>query len=419
MTVYTLFIVGAVLLVMGLGERVIRTLPLSPALVYLAVGWSIAWFGGGLASIDLREHAPTFLQISEAALLFSLFAIGIRVGTMVVGKAWNVALLLATVGLLLTCVLVAGLAIVVLDLPFAGALLLAAILAPTDPVLASDVQIRSSTDRDAVRLTLTLEGALNDGTAFPVVMLALGLLGLHELGAWGQRWWLRDLFWPVLGGALLGCALGHVIRRMLLGLTARAHTLEWDELLYLGIITLAYCLATVLHMSTFITVFACGWALFRSHARADTEPREQLNALRSRMSAFGARLERLVEVLMVMLLGAALATVRPTWSMAVFALACICVARPLAALGVTIWNDQLVHQKRLVAWFGIRGVGSRFYLCVALQHRPDESLTGQLIGACLISIAASIVLHGISATPLMQWHHRHRPNRKRQPDATE
>jgi NhaP-type Na+/H+ or K+/H+ antiporter len=151
-----------------------------------------------------------------------------------------------------------------LHLPWGAAILLGAILAPTDPVLASDVQVATPGDRDRLRFSLTGEAGLNDGTAFPFVMLGLGLLGLHPLGACGWRWLAVDVGWAVLGGLAVGGVLGTLVGRLVLYLR-RAHqeAVGRDDFLVLGLITLSYGSALLLHTYGFLAVFAAALALRR------------------------------------------------------------------------------------------------------------------------------------------------------------
>ena len=182
-----LLLLGGVLLLLALSEQRVRPWPMSPALIYLLVGWAGATWLGGPEIETLTEHAASGVFVTELAVLVSLFAVGLRLLLPPTFKAWRVALLLAGPGMVVTIVLAMLAAHLVLGLPWPAALLLASVVAPTDPVLASDVQIESSEDRDAVRLSLTAEGGMNDGGALPGVMLALGLLGLHGLGDGGAR----------------------------------------------------------------------------------------------------------------------------------------------------------------------------------------------------------------------------------------
>ena len=127
--------------------------------------------------------------------------------------------------------------LVALGLTLGAAILLGAILAPTDPVLASDVQLAHPHDRDRLRFTLTGEGGLNDGTAFPFVMLGLGLLGLHDLGPDGLRWLAVDVVWAVVVGLAIGFALGTLVGRLVVHLrSARREFTGADDFLALGLI---------------------------------------------------------------------------------------------------------------------------------------------------------------------------------------
>jgi len=249
-------------------------------------------------------YEPWWIQIIKALLIF---AVGLQLRMPLTTKGWRVAAILASLSMVATIALatLAGWWLMP-GLGLAGALLLAGILAPTDPVLASEVQIRSQNDRDAVRVSLTAEGGLNDGTALPVVMLALGLLGIGDLGPAGTRWMWHDFAWPIAGGVLLGWAFGRVLGKAIHALLRHGHGLCWDELLYLGIITVAYGLSRLTDTSSFLFVFAAALGLFRrtpratdALERAGVEPDE----LADRLLAFGHRCGRLVEVVMVLLLG--------------------------------------------------------------------------------------------------------------------
>jgi sodium/hydrogen antiporter len=405
----TLLLLGAVLVAMSLAERHVTRLPLSPATVYLAVGWAAGALAPSLSVDDALRHAPTLVVVTEFAVLISLFTVGLRLRVPPTWQAWRVAALLASVGMLATIVLAAAAAVWLLGLGVAAALLLATILAPTDPVLASEVQIRSEGDRDAVRLSLTAEGGLNDGTALPITMFALGLLGLHALGSYGGRWLALDLLWPIGGGLVIGWFFGRGLGRAVQALLKRGHAIEWDELLYLGTIALGLALARLTATSAFLLVFAAGLSLFHGGATAAAGART--GVMSERLVAFGQRCERLIEVSMVMLVGAALAWAPLTAPVAAFALLFIFVVRPASVLLVVRQSVLPAPQRRLVAWLGVRGIGSLFYLAFALAQNVPAALAATLVSACLWTIALSIVVHGISATPLMAWHQARRTRR--------
>ena len=415
----TLLLLGAVLLSMCLLELHVTRLPMSPAIVYLAVGWIAGWMVQGkvLTPPTAPARADMLVIITEIAVLISLFAVGLQLRVPWTLKGWRVALVLAGGTMVATIALatVAG-ACLLPGLGWTGALLLAGILAPTDPVLASEVQIRSPDDRDAVRVALTAEGGLNDGTALPVVMLALGLLGIGDLGPGGARWLWHDLAWPIAGGALLGWGFGRVLGRVIHGLQRRGHGLGWDELMYLGIITVAYGLSRLTETSAFLFVFAAALGLTRrsdrtiaSLARAGVAPDE----LHDRQLAFGHRCGRLAEVVMVLLLGFAMPWVHWRGEPLVYALGLVLAIRPLSVF-LTIPGRALPRaQRRIVAWFGIRGVGSLFYLALVIDSGLPATLATDLVNATLPAIALSILLHGVSATPLMTLYRRRRVHGRR------
>ena len=177
-------------------------------------------------------------------------------------------MMLATVSMVASVGLIAAFACFVLDLPLGAGILLGAILSPTDPVLATDVQIRHPGDRDQLRFTLTCEAGMNDGSAFPFVMLGLGLLGLHDLGDSGMRWVLVDVLWATVGAIAIGVAAG-----MASGPTGDACCAAWpqhqtllNDFLGLGLIGVVYGLSVMVDAWGFLAVF------FAAVALRQTEP---------------------------------------------------------------------------------------------------------------------------------------------------
>ena len=151
----------------------------------------------GLLQLDIVTHASALERVTELAVIVSLFTAGLKLRVPVLDRRWLIAVRLAVISMALTVALVATAIVAVLGLPWGAAIIVGAILAPTDPVLASDVQVEHPFDQNRLRFALTGEASLNDGTAFPFLMLGLGLLGLHDLGGGLWRW--------VCGR----CALGH------------------------------------------------------------------------------------------------------------------------------------------------------------------------------------------------------------------
>jgi NhaP-type Na+/H+ or K+/H+ antiporter len=416
MLTIALAVFGAVLLVLVLADRAVRRLPLTPAVIYLAAGWAAGALLGAPPVADLVALAPLLALVTELAVLGSLFAVGLRLRVPPSLHVWRVAMLLAGPGVVVAIVGGALAAVWLLQLPWPAALLLAAVMAPTDPVLASEVQIRSDEDRDAVRLSLTAEGGLNDGSALPAVTLALGLMGLHTLGEGGllgsPRWWALDLVWPIAGGAALGVLLGRLLGRALQARGVRGDRLARDELLYFGAVALAWGLARSTHTSAFVLVFVVGATMLeplrqlQEHDDARTTAAE--DALWERMHGFGARVERLVEAATVLAVGWALHSAPIGWAVVLYSALLVALVRPLSVLAVVRRGTVARSQRQLLAWFGIRGVGSLFYLAYVVEHGVAGTLAEEMTAVVLAGIATSIVLHGVSATPLMTRYQRRR-----------
>lgn len=397
-----LLLLGFALLVLVVAERALRQLPFSSALIYLVLGWLAGYALGAPSTQAMVGQAPTLLVITEVALLVSLLAVGVRLRVPPTWRAWAPALLLAGPGMAVTIGLAALLGHGLLALSLPAAMLLGAILAPTDPVLASDVQLRSTVDREPVRTTITAEGGMNDGTALPAVMLALGLLGMHELGDGGRNWWVRDLLWSIGGGTVIGVAGGWMLGAVLRWRVRAGDPVLRDELLYGSAVALCYGGALALEVSSFVVAFAAGVMLMRPLQSDALEPKAQ--ALAERLHDFGERCERLIEAAMVLFVGVALHSVAIELMHLVYAVVLLLVVRPVSVLAVLRGRLLEKRQRLLVGWFGIRGIGSLFYLAFAMEHGISGTLAHELLATTLVCVALSILLHGISATPLMRAH---------------
>jgi len=423
-------IIGALLIGMALSGTLLKRLPLSTALLYLAAGYGLGPAGLALMAPDPLAYTVLLERMAEVAVLISLFAVGLKLGLPLSNKGWRLPVRLATVSMTLTVALIAAVGVMGLGLSLGAAILLGAILAPTDPVLASDVQVEEANDRDRVRFSLTGEGALNDGAAFPFVMLGLGLLGLHDLGADGWRWFAVDVLWAITGGLGIGWALGTLVGRLVVYLRSRhQESVGFDEFLALGLIALTYGLAILGHTYGFLAVFAAGLALRRvkeqpgavsptavretglqskqAHAALATHAEYASAYMMQEVQGFNERLERIAEVAVVLVVGAMLPFIDHLPANAAgFLLLLFLVVRPLSVglglLGAPVSGDQRI----LISWFGIRGIGSIYYLMYAINHGLPRSLAEEIIALTLATVVVSIVVHGISVTPLMSLYAR-------------
>ncbi|MBA3547083.1 MAG: cation:proton antiporter [Nannocystis sp.] len=420
-------VLGALFIVMALAGSALKRMPFSPAMLYLGVGVLLGPSVAGMIDLDPVADAALLERLSEIAVIVSLFTTGLKLRVPLRDRLWRVPIRLASLGMILTVAGVALVGVTLLGLSVGAALLLGAVLAPTDPVLASDVQVENVKDTETVRFGLTGEAGLNDGTAFPFVMLGLGLLGLHEIGG-GWRWFAVDVVWAVGAGLAVGAGCGVAIARLVLWLRARhREALGLDEFLALGLIGLSYGLAILIHAYGFLAVFAAGLALRRteressagasppdvvdaSHAAEQqaTDPATAPAHMAQAVLAFNEQFERVAEVALVLCVGAMLSGV--TWPEhgAAFLALLVLAIRPLAVVlglrGAGLSGGQI----GFMSWFGVRGVGSLYYLAFALAFgvAGDEART--LADLTLIVIAASIVIHGLSVTPLMRIYQRSR-----------
>ena len=423
------FIVSGLLLtLMALAATSLRRLPFSAAQIYLLVGVGIGPLGLGLLVLDPIEQAKPLEVLTEIAVILSLFAAGLKLRTPLSDGRWVLPLRLATVSMTVTVGLVAVIGHIGLGLPWGAAVLLGAVLAPTDPVLAADVQIKNPDDRDRLRFSLTGEAGFNDGAAFPFVMLGLGLLGLHDLGAYAWRWVAMDVVWAVFGGIAIGAVLGLAVGRLVVYLRqAHEEAIGTDDFLALGLVALSYGIALFASTYAFLAVFAAGLALRYEERRVSGEtPSEEIEAMAQQgddaemavgdetapaymanaVMGFAEQLERIGAVALVVLVGALLATVEWTWDAIWFVPILFFVVRPLAVWVGLLGSATSRLQRGLVSWFGIRGIGSVYYLMFAETHGLYDGFAELLLGLVLITITASIFVHGLSVTPIMRWYSR-------------
>lgn len=420
MNAFWFFLVGVLLVVIALLGRFLDRLPMSPAMIYLLVGFALGPAAFGALELHPLRELVLLEFITEVAVLIALFTVGIKMRVPVGDWRWSLPLRLATVSMVIT---IAGIALAawwLLGMSVGIALVLAATLAPTDPVLASDVQLRGPLDRDELRFGLTGEGGLNDGSAFPFVFLGLGVLGLHDLGTYGLRWLAVDVIWGVVGGLAIGFGIGDLLARGVRRLRANNRdAVIFDEFLLLGVIALSYGAALAAGALGFLAVFAAALALRRaddlhagSHKRADHSP------LTPSMLSVNEQLERIVEVAIVLLVGAMISTGYWSTEGLVIAAMLFVIIRPLSVWIGLLGVPAAKAPRRLLGWFGIRGIGSVYYAVFVASHGLDRSLAVQLVSCVFTVIAASIIVHGVSATPLMEIYQKRRDRRGRTVPAT-
>jgi len=425
-------VAGGILVLMALAASLVRRLPLTAGVIYLAAGIGLSAVGAGLIDLDVLEDAPLIELLTELAVIVSLFTAGLKLRLPIRDRHWLLPVRLAFVAMAITVALVTVAGVVGLGLSLGAAVLLGGILAPTDPVLASDVQVRHPADRDRLRFALTGEAGLNDGTAFPVVLLGLGLLGLRDPGPSLVRWLTVDVGYATAAGLAIGAGLGTLVARLVLYLR-RAHreAVGLDDFLALGLIGLSYGAALLVGAYGFLAVFAAGLALRRveraetgdrppadvvgsaaASEEAATDPERAPAYMAEAVLGFQEQLERIAEVAIVLVVGALVAATLTEGRLPVGVLWFVPLLflglRPLAVIVGMAGSGARPTQVAFIAWFGLRGVGSLYYLAFALTHGFTGPEADTVRAVALVTVAASIVVHGISVTPLMERYERWR-----------
>ena len=418
-------IFGALLIFMGLVGSSLKRLPLSAAMVYLGIGFLVGPSGIGFLAMTLPDDVTRLRIAAEIGLLISLFAIGLRLRVPPTDRRWMLPLRLGVVAMIFTVASIAALGMLVLHLSLGVAVLLGAMIAPTDPVLAHDVGVRDAGDVELVRFSLSGEGGINDGTAYPCAVLGLLLCDSSTTSAlhWNM---VGGVAWGIASGVGVGWLLGLATARLVAFLRSRhGQALGLEGFFALGLIMLSYGAALAVHGYGFLAVFAAGVAMRRVEHRTsgrktsketvgvvDSEDVEATSTNPDKAHAFVAEsvmgftieLEHIAEAVLILLIGALVSRYWAdmlTWTGAAVVASLLLVIRPTATWLALIGSRASRHQRRLIGWFGIRGVGSLYYLMLSLEQGPRAELL-PLVPQVLAIIAVSIVLHGISATPLMR-----------------
>jgi NhaP-type Na+/H+ or K+/H+ antiporter len=392
---------GALVLLTAWLPMVLRALPLSLPICCVGIGAALSFLPGlsGLSPhpgnhLALVEHA------TEAVVVISLMGAGLKIDRLVGWARWSLTWRLLGIGMPLTILLLAALGWALLGVGLASAILLASSLAPTDPVLASDVQVGRPDEggEDEPRFALTSEAGLNDGLAFPFVNLAIALAGAGGLADVPWAHWLAvDVLWKVVVGAVLGALVGLALGWLtfhLPNLSKLSRT--GDGFVALGVTCLAYGLVQAVDGYGFVGVFAAALALRSSHRSHDYQ---------TKMHDYAEELERLLMMVLLVGFGAALAAGglldAVTWPAAAFALLALLVVRPVCCWIATLGSGRPADERAVVSFFGIRGIGTLYYLAFAFGHATFER-TDVLWATAGLTVLLSILMHGVTVTPVLR-----------------
>jgi NhaP-type Na+/H+ or K+/H+ antiporter len=423
-------VAGLCLLLAVILPQALRSLAVSAPMVLVGIGLVIGLFPiSGEFALDPVDDRAVILHVTELAVLVALMGVGLALDRPLRPSAWrtwatwSATWRLLAVAMPLSIGAVAFLGWAVVGLGPAAALLLGAVLAPTDPVLASDVQVGgpmladdleeleegladeggdTAQRLDEVRFALTSEAGLNDGLAFPFVYLAIlvaaGGFGLAESGEWLGWYLVGKVVIGVVVGVAAGWALGRIAFRSNRPSLRLAE--QGEPLLVLAALLASYGAAEVVGGYGFLAVFACAMSM-----RASERDHEYHRAMHEVIE----RLERLITLAVLLFLG--IATTRGllsdlTWSSVLVAVALVFVIRPLSGLvSLAVFPRAadrpggMDHGDRLaVAFFGVRGVGSLYYLAYAAGEAEFDALPW-LWSTVGFTVVLSVLVHGISAKP--------------------
>jgi sodium/hydrogen antiporter len=294
-----------------------------------------------------------------------------------------------------------------LGLPWSSAILLGAILAPTDPVLASEIQLLDIKDRDELRFGLTSEGGLNDALAFPFVYFGLYWIKDAQWQNWFRQWVLVDVLWAIAAGV----GMGLLVAQGIAWIHRRSQQVKsadalMEDFVALSMVLITYALTELVNGYGFLAVFIAGMVVQRNHATPETYHSQR---------EFAEQIEKLMEVGIVLLLGSLLRIepmIRFAGPILLVAVLLIFIIRPIGAWISTLGSPLNPTRRLLYGWFGIRGLGSLYYLSYAFGKGLSGDLGEEIAWIVYFTVVISIILHGISATPLLTWYEKKLPRKK-------
>jgi len=393
-------IIGIAALSMAWLPTWMEKVPFSYALLFVLIGFVLYKLPLSLPVPNPLEHKELAVRLTELGVITTLMGTGLKINREFNWKNWKIPFLLVLITMLLCISTLGFLGWWVLGLTPASALLLGAAMAPTDPVLAADVQVGPPSDEkeDHVRFSLTSEAGMNDGMAFPFTWLAIALAIAATTGEdWFWPWLWRDLFYKIIAGVGVGYLLGRVISFLVFSLPKKSSFPKTrDGFVAISATLLVYGLTELVHGYGFIAVFVTGLTI-GSHEKPHKYHRE--------LHDFTEQIERIFLVVLLLLLGGSLATgllSTLTTKGVLIGLAFIFIIRPVMAFIPLIREKITFREKIAISFFGIRGIGSFYYLAFALTEATfaEEKELWSIAG---FMVLLSIVVHGIAASPVMSY----------------
>lgn len=426
-------VAGMLLLLFSLSLGWINRTPVTIFGLYLLVGIAFGPWVLNLINIDIIKYSTIIAHCTEIAMAASLFMTGLKIRLPFSAYGWKMGVMLAGPAMIVTVlgVMVAG--HYLLDLSWPVALALGAIVAPTDPVLASLISISDSRDSDSLRLSLSTEAGLNDGTALPLLALALLFFKADDVPAMAEiaHWFSVEVLWSLIAGTIIGFLLGRGVGLIATHFRYSQSEFSPNDFLALALIALSFSITMMLGASGFLAAFAAGIGLrgaeLKIQRRFPDERHEEdgvalpaelmvnphqrhgfqeVNRVQSvglvvgDALTFGDIVERLFAAAIVIVLGITLAQHWQPDGLLIAALLFILI-RPAAVWLFTGRCGASTSQRLMIGWLGIRGIGSLNYIAWAWTHGMRGDEVSFMLDCALTLVVASVLIHGISVTPLM------------------
>jgi len=377
--------------------RVIGHLPASPPMIFLLLGFVIFSLPLDFVTVDPVERGDVTEYLTEVGVIVALMGAGLKLDRPLGWKAWSTTVRLLALTMPLTILFTALLGWWAVGLAPATAVLLGAVLAPTDPVLAADVQVGppggDPHEEDDLRFALTSEAGLNDAPAFRFTNAAIAMaLAGTDASSWLVDWLTIDVTYKLavglLGGVLVGKLLSVIVFRTSENLRLAS---RGEGFVALAGTFLAYGMTEAVGGYGFLAVFVAAVVLRRS---------EEDHDFHTTLHDFAEQTEQLLMIALVVLLGGAVAggILAPlTWSAAAVGLLVLFVVRPVAAWVSLLGTTTPKGERAAIAFFGIRGIGSLYYLAYAL-NAASFTRADTLWALVAFTIVVSIVVHGTTAS---------------------
>lgn len=389
-----LLIVGLAAFGMAWMPALTKKTRISYSILYVVVGFLIYKVFDFFPTPDpLRKESYT-LHLTEIMVIISLMGTGLKIDRPFSFRGWKIPFLLVSVTMILCIGGVAAIAFYFLGFDLPSSILLGAVLAPTDPVLASDVQVGPphEKEKNEVRFALTAEAGMNDGTAFPFTWLAI-VVFMIQSGATPDlsEWLYKDLLYRIVIGIACGFIIARLVALLVFYLPKRKVFVEIrDGFVALSVTLIVYGVTELVHGYGFIAVFVAAITL-RNY--------EMHDKYHTRLHSFTDQIERILLGIILLLFGGSLATGvldALTWPLALFGIAFLLLIRPIGGMLTLLPVNLSMKEKTAVSFFGIRGIGSFFYLAFGLS-KADFKYADELWATLCFVVLISVIVHGATA----------------------